>query len=79
MPALASIVHEAAAAPGFDCLADLRAVGDQAALFGPVASSSTAFRVIDQIASPPGLLDGLRDAHARARERVWQLAGAPAR
>ncbi len=66
-------------ADGGDCLADLRAVGDQAALFGRVASSSTAFRVIDQIASTPGLLDALADAHARARERVWQLAGAPQR
>jgi len=65
-------------AGGGDCLADLGAVGDQAALFGPVASTSTAFRVVDQIASTPGLLDALRDAHARARERVWQLAGAPA-
>jgi len=65
-------------ADGGDCLADLRAVGDQAALFGPAASTSTAFRVIDRIASTPGLLDALRDAHARARERVWELAGAPA-
>ncbi len=66
-------------ADGGDCLADLRAVGDQAALFGAVASSSTAFRVIDRIASTPGLLDALHQAHARARERVWQLAGAPKR
>jgi hypothetical protein len=66
-------------ADGGDCLADLRAVSDQAALFGSTASPSTAFRVIDQIATTPGLLDGLRDAHARARGRVWQLAGAPAR
>jgi len=66
-------------ADGGDCLADLRAVGDQAALFGAVASSSTAFRVIDQIASAPGRLDALRDAHAVARERVWELAGAPDR
>jgi len=65
-------------ADGGDCLSDLRAVADQAALFGPVASTSTALRVIDQIASTPGLLDALRDAHARARERVWMLAGAPA-
>ena len=65
-------------ADGGDCLADLRAVGDQAALFGPVASTSTAFRVIDLIASTPGMLEALRDAHARARERVWQLAGARA-
>jgi hypothetical protein len=64
-------------ADGGDCLADLRAVSDQAALFGSTASPSTAFRVIDRIASAPGLLDALRDAHARAR--VWELAGAPQR
>jgi hypothetical protein len=66
-------------ADGGDCLADLRAVSDQAALFGSTASPSTAFRVIDRIASTPGLLDALRNAHARARERVWELAGAPER
>jgi len=66
-------------ADGGDCLADLRAVSDQAALFGPTASPSTAFRVIDRIASTPGLLDALGDAHARARARVWELVGAPER
>ena len=66
-------------ADGGDCLADLGAVADQAALFGPVASTSTAFRIIDRIAYVPGLLDVVRDAHARARERVWKLAGAPDR
>jgi hypothetical protein len=66
-------------ADGGDCLADLAAVSDQAALSGPTASTSTAFRVIDRIASEPGLLDALRGAHARARERVWDLAGAPDR
>jgi len=66
-------------ADGGDCLADLGAVSDQAALFGPTASTSTAFRVIDRIASTPGLLNALRAAHARARERVWELAGAPGR
>ena len=66
-------------ADGGDCLADLRAVGDQAALFGATASPSTAFRVIDRIATTAGLLDAIRGAHARARERVWELAGAPER
>jgi len=66
-------------ADGGDCLADLRAVGDQAVLFGQTASPSTAFRVIDGIAATPGLLDAVRDAHARARERVWELTGAPER
>jgi hypothetical protein len=46
-------------------------------LFGSVASDSTAFRVLDQIASTPGLLDALAAAHARAREHVWTLTGAP--
>src|SRR4051795_5786698 len=52
-------------ADGGECVSDLGAVRDQQALFGPVASDSTAFRVIDRIASQPGLLDALRAAHAR--------------
>ena len=66
-------------ADGGDCLADLGAVRDQGALFGPVASDATAFRVIDAIARDPGGLERLRAAHAAARERVWALSGAPAR
>jgi hypothetical protein len=62
---------------GGDCLADLGALQDQGALFGPVASTSTAFRVIDRIASVPGGLDRLRAAHAVARSRAWKLLGAP--
>ena len=64
-------------ADGGDCLADLGALGDQRALFGGVASTSTAFRVIDRIASDPGGLQRLRAAHARARARAWKLGGAP--
>jgi hypothetical protein len=64
-------------ADGGDCLADLGAVRDQDALFGAVASDSTAFRVIDRIASTPGLLDALADGHARARQHVWKLAARP--
>jgi hypothetical protein len=66
-------------ADGGDCLADMAVVRDQAALFGATASDSTAFRVIDQIASDPEAIDWLRAAHARARARVWELAGAPER
>jgi hypothetical protein len=66
-------------ADGGDCLADLRAVADQAALFGEVASTSTAFRAIDAIASDPGGLERLRAAHARARARAWKLGLAPER
>ncbi len=57
-------------ADGGDCLADLGAVRDQGVLFGEVASGSTAFRVIDQIASDPAGLEWLRPAHARARGQV---------
>jgi hypothetical protein len=35
--------------------------------------------VVDRIASEPGLLDALRAAHARARDRFWELHGAPER
>jgi hypothetical protein len=64
---------------GGECVSDLGAVREQDALFGAVASDSTAFRVVDRIASTPGLLDALRVAHARARARFWELYGAPER
>ena len=66
-------------ADGGECVADLGAVRDQQSLFGPVASDSTAFRVVDRVAADPGLVDALRGAHARARERFWELHGAPER
>lgn len=65
-------------ADGGDCLSDLGALGEQGALFGAVCSDATAFRVIDRIARDPDGLERLRDAHARARARVWELTGAPA-
>ena len=66
-------------ADGGECVADLGAVRDQQALFGRVASDSTAFRVIDRVALEPALRAALRAAHARARERFWRLHGAPER
>jgi len=66
-------------ADGGECVSDLGAIRDQQALFGPVASDSTAFRVIDRIASEPALLEALRAAQAAARERFWKRHGAPAR
>jgi hypothetical protein len=65
-------------ADGGECVSDLGAVRDQQALFGPVASDSTAFRVVDGVATER-LLERLREAHARAREQFWKLHGAPAR
>jgi hypothetical protein len=64
---------------GGDCLSDLGVLGDQRSLFGDVACASTAFRLIDRIASDPAGLERLRGAHARARARVWRLTGAPKR
>ncbi len=64
-------------ADGGECVSDLGAVREQEALFGVVASDSTAFRVIERIACEPGALEEMRSAHARARERFWKLHGAP--
>jgi hypothetical protein len=66
-------------ADGGECVADLAVTREQESLFGPVASDSTAFRVIDRIAADRGLLEALRSARARARERFWRLHGAPER
>ena len=66
-------------ADGGECVSDLGAQREQEALFGSVASDSTAFRVIDRIASTPGMLQALRAAHAHARARFWELDGAPER
>ena len=66
-------------ADGGDCLTDIGALGDQRSLFGDVASASTAFRLVDRIASDPEGLERLRTAHATARAHVWKLAGAPER
>jgi hypothetical protein len=66
-------------ADGGDCLSDLRAVRDQEPLFGAVASNSTAFRLIDRVASEPGMVDAIRAARAGARERAWGLGVRPER
>ena len=64
-------------ADGGDCLADLRALRDQETLFGAVASDATAWRAL--AALDEHRLQAIRAARARARRRVWEQAGAPAR
>ena len=64
-------------ADGGDCLSDLGALRDRPALFGEVASHATAWRAI--AALEEGRLGAVRAARARARRRVWELAGAPRR
>ena len=66
-------------ADGGECVSDLGATREQDVLFGSVASDSTAFRMVEKIASTPGKLDAVRHAHARARARFWELDGAPER
>ncbi|MGH2843022.1 MAG: transposase [Solirubrobacteraceae bacterium] len=62
---------------GGECVSDLQVVRDQEALFGGVASDSTAYRVVEKIASEAEMLEAIRSAHAKARERFWELHGAP--
>jgi Transposase DDE domain group 1 len=64
-------------ADGGDCLSDLAVLRDQPALFGPVASTATAWRVLDRTASDPDGLARLRAARAQARARAWAAGGDP--
>ena len=60
---------------GGDCVADLRALRDQPDLFGKVASTPTAWRVVDAMTEAD--LSRLRDARRQAREESWRRGGAP--
>jgi hypothetical protein len=64
-------------ADGGDALSDLAVLREQPELFGAVASTPTAWRVIERIACDPDGLAGLRAARAHARAAAW-LAGAHA-
>jgi Transposase DDE domain group 1 len=59
-------------ADGGDCLSDLAALREQSELFGPVASTPTAWRVIERVAGDPDGLAGLRAARAHARAAAWR-------
>jgi hypothetical protein len=60
-----------------DCLSDLAALRDQPALFGPVASTPTAWRVVERTARDTDGLARLRAARAHARARAWAVGGTP--
>jgi Transposase DDE domain group 1 len=62
---------------GGDCVQDLQALRGQESLFGPVASETTAHRVLKSI--DQDLLDGLRRARAEARARAWRAGARPER
>jgi len=62
-------------ADGGRCVSDLVALGSQPALFGDVASVSTARRVLLSVGEAE--LDRLRAARAQARARAWAAGVAP--
>jgi Transposase DDE domain group 1 len=65
------------AADGGECVSDLAALAGQPALFGDLASVSTARRLLLSIGEEQ--LDLIRQARARARERAWRAGAGPER
>ena len=65
-------------ADGGDAISDLATLRDQPDLFGRVASTPTAWRIIGQVAADPRGIAALWSALARARQRAWALGAAPA-
>jgi hypothetical protein len=65
-------------ADGGDCVSDLAGLRDQPELFGQVASTPTAWRVLaEELPGDPGGIAGLWSALARVREQAWALGAAP--
>jgi Transposase DDE domain group 1 len=62
-------------ADGGDCVTDLGVLRGQEALFGPIASETTAHRVVKSIDA--ALLDEVRAARAAARSRAWDAGARP--
>ncbi len=64
-------------ADGGETISDLRVLRDQPELFGEVASTPTAWRVLEAIG--PTQLEAIARARARARKEVWAAGGDPGR
>ena len=64
-----------AIADGADSISDLKSLRDQPVLFGPVASTSTAWRVLDRVSELH--LPKLRAGRAAARAAAWAAGAAP--
>ena len=60
-----------------DCLSDLAVLRDQPELFGAVASTPTAWRVLERVATDADGLARLRAARAHARARAWAAGAHP--
>lgn len=67
-----------AVALGGDAACDVAVLRAQPAVFGPVASDPTVSRLIGRLAQDAdAALAAISTARAAAREKVWQVAGAP--
>ncbi len=64
-----------AIADGADAVTGIELLRDREALFGPVASMPTAWRLLDRIDEVH--LERVRAARAAARARAWQAGAAP--
>jgi hypothetical protein len=64
-----------AIADGADSISDLKSLRDQPVLFGSVASTSTAWRVLDRVGEVH--LSALRSGRATARAAAWAAGAAP--
>jgi len=60
-----------ALAGGASCMSDIAALGDQSRIFGPVASTSTLWRTLNEIDAKA--LKRLEKARNKARQKVWKL------
>jgi len=60
-------------ADGGEVISDIATLSDQPTLFGPVASDSTCWRVLDAVGTAD--LAALAAARARAREVAWLARG----
>lgn len=64
-----------AIADGARSISDLAVLRDQPSLFGPVASTATAWRVLDRVSA--GHLADVRTGRALARAAAWAAGAAP--
>jgi hypothetical protein len=62
-------------ADGGDCVSDLAVLRDQPRVFGEVASTATAWRLVNGLKKKD--LARIRKARAQAREQAWRQGGQP--
>ncbi len=75
MPGQVLVDLAVAIADGARSISDLALLRDQPSLFGPVASTATAWRALDRVSGEH--LVALRAGRAKARTAVWAAGGGP--